>query len=172
MQLGSQLLIIRDLGVNAVALYSLDLRERVVRACDDRMGTRQEIAEMLGVSVSFITKLLRRRSRENSIAAKPHRGGGKASLDQNDLKRVRQFVDEQPDATLSELCERLRSTGGPTVHLWTMCRMLKHLGLVRKKSLFTPRSATRLASSDCVGSGAVSSGGLIRTSWCSSMKAE
>ena len=124
--------------------YSLDLRERVVRACDDRLGTRDEIAEMLGVSVSFITKLLRRRRDEKTLAAKPHSGGGKPSLDNKDEKRVRELVAKQPDATLKELCHRLANGGGTTVKTWTMCRALQRLGLVRKKSLFTPRSGIRL----------------------------
>ncbi|MGH8694737.1 MAG: IS630 transposase-related protein [Burkholderiales bacterium] len=125
--------------------YSLDLRERVLRACDDRAGSREEIAETMGVSVSFITKLLRRRRTAKSIAAKPHSGGGKPSLQQKDLKRVQKLVDEQPDATLSELCQRLHSDGSaPKVHPWTMCRALQRLGLVRKKSLFTLRNAIRL----------------------------
>ena len=125
--------------------YSLDLRERVVRACDEGLGTRQEIAEMLGVSVPFITKLLRRRRDEKTIAAKPHSGGGKPALDEADLKRVREMVDEQPDATLDELCRGLAERGGTTVQIWTMCRALQRLGLVRKKSPFTPRSGIRLA---------------------------
>jgi transposase len=125
--------------------YSLDLRERVVRACDDHLGTQPEIAEMFGVSVSFITKLLRRRRRENSIAAKPHSGGGKPALQEHHLNRVKKLVEQQPDATLSELCQRLGRSGGPRVHLWTMCRALQRLGLPRKKSLFTPRNAIRLA---------------------------
>lgn len=125
--------------------FSLDLRTRVVRACDDRAGTREEIAEMLGVSVSFITKLLRRRREHSTIAAKPRSGGGKPSLDERDLRRVRTLVSQQPDVTLSELCQRLREAGGPAVRPWTMCRALKTLGLVRKKSPFTPRSGIRLA---------------------------
>jgi transposase len=125
--------------------YSLDLRERVVRACDDGLGTREEIAQMLGVSISFITKLLRRRRDEKTIAAKPHSGGGKPSLDSKDEKRVQKLVARQPDATLKELCRRLSDAGGAGVESWTMCRALKRLGLVRKKSPFTPRSGIRLA---------------------------
>jgi len=125
--------------------YSLDLRERVVRACDDGLGTREEIARMLGVSVSFITKLLRRRRDEKTLAAKPHSGGGKPSLDRKDEKRVRKLVARQPDATLRELCDRLADAGGATIRIWTMCRALARLGLVRKKSPFTPRSGIRLA---------------------------
>ena len=124
--------------------YSLDLRERVVRACDEGLSTRVEIAELFGVSISFITKLLRRRRKEGTITSKPHGGGRKPSLGQADRHQVRQLVAAQPDATLGELCDRLVHHGRK-VQVWTMCRMLKTLGLVRKKSLFTRRNAIRLA---------------------------
>lgn len=124
--------------------YSSDLRDRVVRACDEGLSTRVEIAETFGISVSFITKLLKRRREEGTIAAKAHGGGRKPSLEQAELERVRQLVDKQPDATLAELCDRLQSDCGKSVGTWTMCRTLKSLGLVRKKSPFTPRSGIRL----------------------------
>lgn len=41
--------------------YSMDLRERVVRVCDEGLDTQEEIAQALGVGISFITELLRRR---------------------------------------------------------------------------------------------------------------
>ena len=41
--------------------YSLDLRQRIVNACDDGEETHEEIAQRFAVSISFITKLLRRR---------------------------------------------------------------------------------------------------------------
>lgn len=34
--------------------YSIDLRERVVRACDEAVGTQAEIADLFGISVSWI----------------------------------------------------------------------------------------------------------------------
>ena len=58
--------------------YSMDLRERVVAACDVRDGTREQIAARFSVSVSWIRDLLRRRRQTGSIAAKP-RGGGRAA---------------------------------------------------------------------------------------------
>ena len=57
--------------------YSIDLRERVVAACDARDGTREQIAARFSVSVSWVRKLLRRRRETGSIAPKP-RGGGRA----------------------------------------------------------------------------------------------
>lgn len=41
--------------------YSMDLRERVVAACDARVGTQEQIAERFGVSDRWIRKLLQRR---------------------------------------------------------------------------------------------------------------
>ena len=122
---------------------SLDLRERVAAACDEGSDTQREIADRFAVSVAFITKLLRRRRVTGSVAAKPRGGGRKPALGPRDLGRVRRLVAEQPDATLAELCDRLRTLGGPAVGAWTMCRALKALGLARKKSPSTPASVTR-----------------------------
>lgn len=122
---------------------SLDLRERVAAACDEGAESQPEVAERFAVSVSFITKLLRRRRLTGSVAAKPRGGGRKPALGAGDLGRVRRLVAEQPDATLAELCGRLRAGGGPGVGAWTMCRALKALGLARKKSPPTRASVTR-----------------------------
>lgn len=57
--------------------YSVDLRERVVAACDTRDGTREQIVERFSVSVSWVRDLMRRRRETGSFAPKP-RGGGRA----------------------------------------------------------------------------------------------
>jgi transposase len=126
--------------------YSMDLRERVVAACDDGTETREEVAERFGVSTSFIRKLLRRRRQSDSVAPKPHAGGVKPTLKPKDLKQVRTLVRQQPDATLEELCQRLAQRTGKSVRVWTMCRALQALDLSRKKSPCTPANATPPAS--------------------------
>jgi transposase len=133
--------------------YSIDLRERVVAACDEGTEIREETAERLCVSTSFIRKLLRRRRQTGSIAAKPHAGGGRPSLGKADLRQVRRLVDEKPDATLAELCRRLATRTGRRVRPWTMCRALQKLKLPRKKSRYMPASGTRRAFRSCVGLG-------------------
>ena len=52
--------------------YSLDLRERVVRAVDAGMS-RVEAARRFSVSNTLIGKLLRQRRGSGSLAPKPHR---------------------------------------------------------------------------------------------------
>jgi transposase len=133
--------------------YSIDLRERVVAVCDEGTETREETAQRLCVSTSFIRKLLRRRRQSGSIAPKPHAGGGRPSLEKADLQQVRRLVEQKPDATLAELCQRLAAHAGRRVRGWTMCRALQKLKLPRKKSRYMPASGTRHAFRSCVGLG-------------------
>lgn len=118
--------------------YSQDLRERVVHAVDRGQGTRRQIAAMFGVSTSWIRKLLQRRRKTGSVAAKPRGGGRRPRLDDAGDRRLRRLVERQPDATLSELCERMdRDIGTTCVH-----RALRRLDLSLKRRCFMPRNAT------------------------------
>ena len=111
--------------------YSVDLRTRVLAACEDM--PQREVAEAFKVSLSFITKLRRRQHQTGSIAPKPHGGGRRPSLDVSHQEQVRQLVKEQADATLAEYCQRLVDLRAPRVSRPTMCRLLAKLGLKRKK---------------------------------------
>jgi hypothetical protein len=83
--------------------------ERVAAACDEGSRSQREIAEDFGVSVSFITKLLKRRTLEGGIVAppKPHAGGFPSAVNAAADRELRALVAEQPDATLAELRDRL-----------------------------------------------------------------
>jgi transposase len=113
-----------------VKAYSMDLRERVVAACDARDGTREQIAARFSVSVSWIRDLLRRRRQTGSIAPKPRGGGRPPAFDAEAAGRLRAAVRADSDATLEELG---RAAGvactAPAVY-----RALKRLGVTRKKS--------------------------------------
>ena len=82
--------------------YSLDLREKILRACDQQRGSQRAIAALFGVSQSFVEKLLRRCRTSGDIAPRPHAGGRRALCDEAALARVRQSVQAPPDATLAE----------------------------------------------------------------------
>jgi transposase len=110
--------------------YSMDLRERVVAACDDGVDTREEIAERFGVSVSWIRDLLKRRRETGSIAPRPRGGGRPPAFDAEAEQRLRRAVREDDDATLVELAEAAGVSCCPSaVH-----RALVRLGITRKKS--------------------------------------
>jgi transposase len=123
--------------------YSTDLREKIVRAYDERLGSQRAIAELFGVSRSFVEKLLARRRATGEIAPLPHGGGRQPRCAPRDIALVQQHLKEQPDATLAEVCHRVHQEHSTAVSSSAMSRLLKRLGLPRKKSRSTPVSATR-----------------------------
>jgi transposase len=129
-----------------MASYSIDLRQKILHAWERRLGSQQSIANIFGVSLSFVEKLLRRHRTTGDIAPKPHGGGQRPRLDAAAQAQVRQLVHEQADATLEELCTRAAETTGIRVSVPTMCRVVRRLGLPRKKSHSMRRSATRSGS--------------------------
>jgi transposase len=118
--------------------YSMDLRERVAAACDSGMLSQPEIAEQYEVSVSFITRLLRRRRETGSLSPRPHTGGPAPILNERDRQRIASRVREQPDITLAELCAKVSGRVSDS----TMSRLLLAMDLTRKKRRFTPTSET------------------------------
>jgi transposase len=126
--------------------FSMDLRQRVVDAWDQKTGTQPEIAQRFKVSVGWVKKLLRQRRRSGSIAP-GKRGGRKRPIFSGErLERLRQFVEDKPDATLEELLE----SSGVSASLMAVSRALRRLGFTFKKSRYAPRSKT-VPTSKCAG---------------------
>ena len=118
--------------------YSMDLRQRVVAACDCGEETREQIARRFCVSLPWIYKLLRRRREAGTITPKPHGGGQPSAFDAEATERLRKAVDDCPDATLAER----RAAGGVAGALAAVHRAVERLGLPRKKSRSGPPSRT------------------------------
>ena len=126
--------------------YSIDLHQKILRAWERRFGSQRTIADVFGVSLAFVEKVLRQHRTTGNIAPKPHAGGQKSRLDAAAQAVIQRLVGGHPDATLQELCAGVAAETGVRVSVPTMCRALQHLGLPRKKSHSTRRSATRRAS--------------------------
>jgi len=109
--------------------YSLDLRQRIVAAVDAAEGTLAEIAQLFQVSISCITRLLQRRRASGSLAPKPHAGGPQPKLTPHDEQRLLELLQQQPDATLTELRDRL----GVRCSIMTIARALSRHHITRKK---------------------------------------
>jgi len=114
--------------------YSLDLRERVVRAWDEKLGTQAELATLFKVSVPWIKKLLRQRRRTGSIGPLPHAGGWTPKFSGQKLEDLKAKVEREPDATLEELLEWSRVDAS----IMAVQRALERLGCRRKKSRSGP----------------------------------
>jgi transposase len=117
--------------------FPVELRERVLKAVEQRSGTIEAIAKLFSVSQGFIYKLLRQCRELGGMAPKPHAGGPAPILDAARLAQLRQLVQEQPDATLEELQAKLQTQA--VASLPTLCRALQKLKLKRKKKKFFAR---------------------------------
>ena len=117
--------------------YSLDLRKRVLAACDAGKGTK-EVARLFEVSPAWVRRLKQRRRELDTIEPLPKKNGPDPKLTPQHRIRLREAVEQQPDLTLAELKHRLKlSASVPTI-----CRVLRALGLSFKKSRSSPMSRT------------------------------
>lgn len=105
-----------------------------------RKGRARQLADRFKVSLSFVQRLSRRYRNIGQVTPKPHAGGANAKITVEKLSTVQQLVDEQPDALLEELCERLEKRNGITVSVPTMHRAVQRLGLTTKKKHCMPLS--------------------------------
>src|SRR5262249_60568326 len=108
--------------------YSQDLRQRILETARHGDTTVKQIAERFLVSISFVTRLLQLYRATGSVEPRPHGGGHPAVLTPEDLQRLRDFIQKQPDATLEECRKHL----GSACSLATISRALFRLGLPRK----------------------------------------
>jgi transposase len=95
-----------------------------------------------------VEKLWQRFRGSGSSAAQPHAGGRQRVL-KDHTALLRHAVEQQPDATLEELRERIAAAQGPLVSPATICRELQRLRLPVKKSRSTQRNGTRSGSRRC-----------------------
>ncbi len=129
--------------------YSQDLRDRVLAAYDRGLKTK-EIAETFAVSRAWARRVKQRR-REMGRTTPLLRGG--ATVIKIDMQRLAELVQEQPDATMLELRDRL----GVECTESAICLALKRLGLTFKKRRSMRPSKIGPTSPSAGGSGRTSS---------------
>jgi transposase len=112
--------------------YSQDLRERVFAEADEGAAVG-EIATLLRVSASYVSKVLGRRRLTGETTARPQRCHLQRKLAPL-YAAIRTRVTEHPDATIDELQVWLRQAHQVAVSSGLICETLALLGLTRKKS--------------------------------------
>ena len=111
--------------------YSQDLRERVFAASDDgdRVG---EVAELLRVSVAYVSKALTRRRTTGETTVRAQRGHKPPKLAPF-YAAIREHVAARGDTTIEELRGWLLATHRIAASVGLIWQTLKLLGLTLKK---------------------------------------
>ncbi len=121
--------------------YSNDLRQKIVETNRRDLESIQQTATRFHVSYSFVWKLLKGYEQTGLVSPKPHGGGAKPKLNQQQLGVVAELIEQKNDATLEELVIQLEEIIGCRVSRATMGRMVLKLKITRKKNF--ARNGTR-----------------------------
>jgi transposase len=117
------------------APYSQDLRQRVLGAYDRGKQTK-EIAQIFAVSPAWARRVKQVRREQDRTAPLPMGG---VRVIKVDLEQLRKLVEQQPDATIPELHQRL---GTDRCSESAVGMALSRLGLSFKKRRSMPLSRT------------------------------
>jgi len=123
--------------------YSDDLRVRILEANERGEGSCRVLARRFGVSWEYVRKLRQQQAASGQKARiAQSRYGVRSKVTEPVKAHMLGLVKAQPDLTLSELRERIRSEQGVSmswglVHLWVV-----RLGLRLKKSRSMPSNET------------------------------
>jgi transposase len=118
---------------------SNDLRKRIIEA-KLRGDTEDKIAAEKEVNKSTVTKLWALYRETGRYEARPNSSGRKPALSAEQLERITQKIDGQPDVTLRELIDGLNLP----VCISALCRTVKNkLGYRFKKNPARSRTKPR-----------------------------
>jgi transposase len=125
--------------------HPIELRERIVNAVEQKTQTIEQIAILFNVTERYIYKLLKIHRGGGDLAPKPHGGGAPAKLTETHRRKLAEFIDTAPDATLEELRELLRRRSRLSVSINTVWRAVDALGITVKKRRVAPAKPTPMS---------------------------
>lgn len=121
----------------------IEVRDAVVTLRTREHRQYAEIAELLGIGVATVNRILRRHREDGCVEPKP-RGGGWVSLIHDGVADLLlDIVAEMPDATVAELTAVLEQRASIRVSRSSVLRALHRLGYSKKRPRSAPRSETR-----------------------------
>jgi transposase len=109
--------------------YSRDLRIRVLNAYLNDEGSQREIARRFEVSRGFVQNVLRRYSETGDVERKSSNGSPRKKIGQQEIRVLRELINDEPDATLDELCHGFAGRTHIKVSVATMHRAVKALSV-------------------------------------------
>lgn len=113
------------------------LRKRIVAARTEEGHSMGEIAERFRIPKGTVQRVLERYRDSGSVEPKPQNPGRKSAFSNGDLRRLKQDILSNQDATLEEL----RARSQVNVSIVSFHKVIKKLGFTRKKNRYTLSSS-------------------------------
>lgn len=114
------------------------IRDRVIALRDAGHKTR-EVSRWIGVSESWIRRVMQVRRERGQVRPRPRGGAWNQKVDQD---RLWMLIQEQPDATIAELHARLIADGSCSCSVSAVDAAARRMNLTFKKKRSSPKSKT------------------------------
>ncbi len=124
-----------------MASYSLDLRERIVKAHVEEGQNKSAVARRFGVSRWSVERYVKR-FRTGNLAATPH-PGRRQRLDTAGCEVLRRQVEDHHDWSLEQHAEALAQETGIEIKKSSVGNYLKRLGITHKKRALVLQKETK-----------------------------
>lgn len=109
-------------------MLSNEARKIIIEA-HEKGNKSKEIADIFGVDVSSINRLIRQYNETGSYKLRTHERGRKSSLSEKDKQNIAALINESPDITIDEIIEKLNIK----LHYETVRKVARKMGFVYKK---------------------------------------
>lgn len=126
-----------------MASYSVDLRERIVKAHVEEGQNKSAVARRYGVSRWSVERYVKR-FKAGSLAATPH-PGKRRLLDGEGCEVLRLQVQDHHDWSLERHAQELAETTGVEIKKSSVGNYLKRMGITHKKRASTLPSETKVS---------------------------
>ena len=113
--------------------YSEDLRKRIIAAVEKGELSKTDIQIFFQISKTGLSYLIKHVKETGSIEPKPYGGGRQPKFQEEDIEKIKKYIDENPDATLEEILEH----SGKDASIMAVFRTLKNMGYRLKKSHYS-----------------------------------
>ncbi len=116
--------------------YSLDLRQKIIHAYQNQQVSIRQLALNFGVAKSFVQKILKQ-YRETGDLRPRYSTGRPPKINSEQIVVLLQIIEENNDATLSELADLFEEKTGVKLSVSTIDRISHKLGYTFKKKRCT-----------------------------------
>lgn len=123
-------------------MYSLDLREKLLKSYLESDLSQHQISRLFGVSRSFLTDLIKRYKDTGNLKSDTNKCGRKTKFGLLEIDYLKSEIDKNNSITLSDLSFKLRDNLNFDVSISAIHKCLKSLNINYKKKHYMTQEKT------------------------------
>jgi transposase len=118
--------------------YPVEFRQKILDCYYSEPISQRQLAKRFRVTLSFIQKLLKQYRETGDLTLNTYKCGRHLKLSEEQFLSLGELIEENNDATLSELREMFQAKTGIKISVATTSRMAMRLKMTIKKNSTSP----------------------------------